>query len=184
MNAIFTELEQKTKKAIEHLKNELAKLRGGRAQASLLDSITAEYYGSRTPLIQLGMISVPEARQITIQVYDPSAVDAVEKAIFQSDLGLTPSREGNLIRINIPSLTSERRQALIKNINSRAEEERVTVRGFRREALEKAKKQLKDKSISEDDLKRIEKTVQEITDTATKHIDGLVTAKEKEIAEV
>ncbi len=177
-------LETKCKKSIEHFKRDIGRLRTGRASASLLDGLMVDYYGSQTPLIQLGMIAVPESRIITIQVYDPGAVDAVEKAIQQSELGLNPGRDGNLIRIVIPALTEERRKDLIKKLGKMGEETKVTVRNHRREAIDGLKAQEKDKKISEDDSRRLQDEIQKITDRYNKEIDTIVAVKEKEMMEV
>lgn len=180
----FKDLESKCKGTIEHFKKELGKMRTGRASSGLLEGITVEYYGSQVPLIQLGMINTPEPRLITIQVFDGSAVDAVEKAIKQSELGLNPSRDGSLIRLNIPPLNEERRKELIKKLHKVGEENRVTVRGHRRDAIDVLKKQEKAKEISEDDVRRGQDEIQKITDRYIAEVDAALQAKEKEMLEV
>ena len=178
------ELEDKCKKTLEHMKKDLSRMRTGRAHTSLLEGITVDYYGSQVPLMQMGMINAPEPRLITVQVYDAGAVEAVEKAIQTSELGLNPARDGGLLRINIPPLTEERRKDLVKKMHKTAEENRVTLRTHRRDAIDALKKQEKDKKISADDLKRGETEVQKIVDKYTKDIDTVLQAKEKEMMEV
>ena len=184
MSGKYNDLEGKCKKTAEHFKTDLGRLRGGRATTSLLAGVQVEYYGSRVPLIQLGMISAPEPRLLTIQVYDRGAVEAVEKAIQQSELGLNPSRDGSLVRIAIPALTEERRKDLIKKLHKMAEEAKVTIRNHRRESMDFLKKQEKDKAISADDLRRGSDDIQKITDKSTAEIDSLLQAKEKEMMDV
>lgn len=180
----FKDLENKCKGTMDHFKKELGRMRTGRASSGLLEGITVEYYGSQVPLIQLGMINTPEPRLITIQVFDGGAVDAVEKAIKQSDLGLNPSRDGSLIRLNIPPLNEERRKELIKKLHKAAEENRVTMRGHRRDAIDMLKKQEKSKEISEDDVRRGQDEIQKITDRYIAEIDVALQSKEKEMLEV
>lgn len=178
--ASVKELDDKCKKAVEHFRKELSKVRGGRATAALLDNVQVEYYGSSVPLIQMGLINTPEPRQITVQVYDASAVEAVEKAIRQSDLGLNPSRDGGLIRINIPPLTNERRTQFSKMVHKLAEEARISIRNLRREANDFLKKNEK----SEDLVRKGQDDIQKIIDKFIVEIDAAASAKEKEIAEV
>lgn len=178
------EFENNCKKSIEHLKKEMAKLRSGRASASLLDGVQVEYYGATVPLIQLGMINTPEPRVISIQVYDGSAVDSVEKAIRNSGLGLNPSRDGSTLRINIPALTNERRKELLKVLNGMKEDAKVGVRAHRREEMDVVKASVKNKDISEDEAKRAENEIQKITTKYESEIDVLVAAKEKEMSEI
>jgi ribosome recycling factor len=180
----FADLESKCKKSVEHFKKDLQRLRTGRATTSLLEGITAEYYGAQTPLIQLGMVNAPEPRLLTVQVYDGSAVEAVEKAIQQAELGLNPMREGTLIRIPVPALTEDRRKELVKKAHKMAEEMKVVIRNHRREAIDALKKQEKDKAISSDDVRRGTDEIQKITDKSTADVDQAVGAKEKEIMEV
>lgn len=177
-------IEDSCKKTIEHFKKDLSKLRTGRASASILEGIHVDYYGTSVPLIQLGLINTPEPRLITIQVYDPGAVDGVEKAIQQSDLGLSPGRDGSLIRLNIPSLTEERRKELVKKLHKMAEECRVTLRSHRRDAIDGLKKKEKDKAISEDEVHKGQEEVQKIIDRHAKEVDLAAAQKEKEIMEV
>lgn len=180
----YGDLDVKCKKTVEHFKVEISRLRTGRANTSLLEGIHVDYYGSHVPLIQMGMIGAPEPRLLTIQVYDASAVESVEKAILQSELGLNPMREGNLLRIAIPALNEERRKEFVKKLNKLAEENKIVLRNHRRDAIDDLKKQEKDKKISQDDLRRSQDDVQKITDKFIADIEQLSQAKEKEILEV
>jgi ribosome recycling factor len=184
MSTVFNAFEDSCKKTIEHFKKELGRMRTGRANGALLEGLMVDYYGSQVPLIQLGMINTPEPRLITVQVYDAGAVEAIEKAVMQADLGLTPNRDGSLIRMQIPALTEERRKDLIKKLHKTAEENRVVLRTHRRETLDVLKKQEKDKEISADDLRRGTEQVQKIVDKYIVDIDALLAAKEKEMMEV
>jgi len=177
-------VEKKSKGTIEHFKKELAKIRTGRASAGMLDGIQVDYYGSSVPILQLGLINTPESRLITVQVYDTGAVEAVEKAIRQADLGFNPSRDGGLIRINVPVLTEERRKALVKALHKTGEETKVAVRGHRRDAIDELKRLEKNKEISTDDVRRAQDEVQKITDKFTSEIDVILSAKDKELMEV
>jgi ribosome recycling factor len=177
-------LKQLCIKAVEHFKKELTRLRSGRASAALLDGIHVDYYGSSVPLIQLGMVNAPEPRMLTVQVYDSAAVESVEKAISKAELGLNPSREGTLIRINIPALNDERRKELIKKVHKMAEEVRVGLRNHRRDALESFKKRTKNKEISEDEARRGQDEVQKVLDKYIADVDAVANAKEKELVEV
>jgi ribosome recycling factor len=177
-------LKEQCEESIKHFKTELSRMRTGRAQSSLLEGIMVDYYGSPTSLIQLGMINAPEPRMITVQVYDQGAVEAVEKAIRQADLGLNPSRDGGLIRINIPSLTEDRRKELVKKLHKTSEEAKIAIRNHRRDQIDVLKKQEKEKKLSTDDLRRGQEEVQKLTDKYTADVDVLLQAKEKEITEV
>ena len=176
--------EIKMDKAVAALNNDFAAIRAGRANPAILDKVTVEYYGSPTPLAQVGTISVPEPRSIVIQPWDGSIVNEIEKAILKSDLGLTPNNDGKCIRLNFPPLTEERRKELAKSISKRGEDAKVAVRGVRRDALEGFKKQKKDGELTEDDLKGLENDIQKLTDKFVKEIDTIVANKEKEIMEV
>ena len=176
--------EMKMDKAVAALNTDFAAIRAGRANPAILDKITVEYYGSPTPLAQVGTISVPEPRSIVIQPWDGSIVNEIEKAILKSDLGLTPNNDGKCIRLNFPPLTEERRKELAKSISKRGEDAKVAVRGVRRDALEGFKKQKKDGELTEDDLKGLENDIQKLTDKFVKEIDTIVANKEKEIMEV
>ena len=180
----FSNLEAQCKKTAEHFKKELGRVRTGRANTSLLDGLHVEYYGSSVPLIQLGMVNAPEPRQLTIQVYDSNACEAIEKAIQQADLGVYPSRDGSTIRINFPATTEERRKEFVKTLHKSAEDERIVMRNHRRDAIDVLKKDEKAKKISADDLRKGQEEIQKITDRFIKEIDTMVAAKEKEIMEV
>ena len=184
MGSHFPELETKCKKTIEHLKHDLSRMRTGRASTALFEGIVVDYYGSQVPLQQLALLNAPEPRLVTIQAYDPGAVPSIEKAILASDLGLTPARDGNLIRINIPALTEERRKELIKKLHKMGEDTRVALRNNRRDAIEALKKREKAKEISEDDLRRGQEEIQKVADHYSKDVDSVLAAKEKEMMEV
>lgn len=176
--------EMKMDKAIVALKNDFAAIRAGRANPAILDKVTVEYYGVPTPLAQVGTISVPEPRTISIQPWDASILGDIEKAILKSDIGITPNNDGKGIRLNFPPLTEERRRELAKSISKRGEDAKVAVRGVRRDAIEGFKKQKKDGEITEDDLKSLETDIQKLTDKFVKEIENIVSAKDKEIMEV
>ncbi|WP_332690271.1 ribosome recycling factor [Halalkalibacter lacteus] len=176
--------EQRMAKAIEALNRELAKLRAGRANPALLDRVTVEYYGAETPLNQLATISVPEARLLLIQPFDKSSIANIERAIQMADLGLTPSNDGTVIRIQIPPLTEERRKDLVKLVKKSAEEAKVAVRNVRRDANDDLKKSQKDGEMTEDELRRSTDEVQKLTDKIIAQVDDVAEKKEKEIMEV
>ena len=152
MSDVIFEMAEKMEKSVDSFKNELSKIRTGRASISLLDGIHVDAYGSSLPINQVGTLTIPESRMIAIQPWDVQMVPAIEKAILKSDIGLTPMSDGKVIRLNIPQLTEERRRDLVKQVKKIAEEFRVAVRNVRREAIDILKKQKKDKEISEDDL--------------------------------
>lgn len=170
--------------AIEALKKEFAGIRTGRASLGILDGIVIDYYGTATPLQQLASLSIPESRQIAIQPWEQRIIPEIEKAILKSDLGLTPMNDGKLIRINIPTLTEERRKQLVKVVKKRAEETKVAVRNVRRDANEELKKAEKNEHISEDTVKKELDEIQKVTDSFVKKVDELLEHKEKEIMEV
>ena len=171
-------------KSVEHARGEFNTVRTGRASASLLDRIEVDYYGTPTPLKQLATINVPEPRMLTIAPYDASSIRSVEKAIQESDLGLTPSNDGKLIRLPIPQLTEERRKELVKVVRNLAEEHRVAVREIRRDAMRHLKELVDNGEVGADDEHRAEGRVQELTDEHTKQIDELLKHKEAEVMEV
>lgn len=181
---IILEMKKKISKSLDALNHEFAGLRTGRASVAILDHVKVEYYGNLTPLSQVATLSVPESRTITIQPWDPSQIHPIEKAILASGLGLTPSNDGKVIRINIPQLTSERRKELIKVAKKYTEDCKVSIRNIRRDANEDAKKLEKDKGISQDDLKKIQHEIQDITDKHVAKADELLARKEAEIMEV
>lgn len=170
--------------AVEVLNRELSGLRTGRASVNLLDSIKVDAYGSPTPINQIGNINVPEARMITVQVWDNSMIKSVEKAIRDAGLGLNPAVDGQLVRIPLPQLNEERRQELTKIAAKYAEEARISVRNVRRDAMEALKKSEKDGDISEDEHRRLADEVQKVTDTHIKKIDDVLASKQKDIMQV
>lgn len=184
LSDITREFKERAAKSLEALHHELDGLRTGRASLSIFDHVKVDYYGTPTPIRQLATFAVPESRLITIQPWDVSQISALEKAIMSSDLGLNPSNDGKIIRINIPQLTEERRKDLVKIAKKYGEESKVSIRNARRDANEAAKKLEKDKAISQDDLKKLEKDIQDLTDRNTKAVDEIVAAKEVEIMEV
>jgi ribosome recycling factor len=181
---VLKEADEKMKKAVVANSHELAAVRTGRASGAILEHLMINYYGSGTPLNQVATISAPEAQLVVVQPWDKTALEAVEKAIMQSDLGLTPSNDGNVIRVPFPPLSEERRKDLVKHVKKLAEEGRIAVRNIRRDANEKLKHLEKDHEISEDDGKRAHDQCQKMTDKHIVEIDALLTAKESEIMEV
>lgn len=184
IESMYQETKESMKKAIDALKNELKKIRTGRASLSILDDIRVDYYGTPTLLNQMASLSTPESRLIVIQPWDASVIKDVEKAILKSDLGLTPSNDGKLIRITIPQLTEERRKQLVKVIYKKGEEHKVSVRNVRRDANDLLKSLKKDGEISEDEAFKAQDQVQKITDEYIKLIDDVCKEKEKEILEI
>ena len=176
--------ERRMKKAVEVAQHDYAALRTGRANALILEGIKVDYYGTPTPINQVAGISAPEPRQLLISPWDRNALEPIVKAIQSSDLGLVPQSDGNVIRLNIPYLTEERRKELIKQLHKKAEEHKVAVRNVRRDANEHLKAQEKSSEISEDDLKRAENEVQKLTDKHIAEVDKLTATKETELKEV
>nr|WP_247605267.1 ribosome recycling factor [Providencia rettgeri] len=170
-------------KSLEAFKNQISKVRTGRASPSLLDGISVEYYGSATPLRQLANVTVEDSRTLAISVFDRSMSPAIEKAIMASDLGLNPSSAGTVIRVPLPPLTEERRKDLIKVVRGEAEQGRIAVRNVRRDANDKVKALLKDKEISEDDERRSQDDIQKLTDSYIKKVDEALAQKEAELME-
>lgn len=181
---MYEELKAKMNKAITAMENDFAGIRAGRANPAILDRITVDYYGTATPLAQVGTISVPDPRQLLIQPWDASILHDIEKAILASDLGLTPNNDGRGIRLNFPAPTEERRKELSKSVSKRAEEAKVVVRNARRDTLDAFKAQKKNGEITEDDLKGAETDIQKITDQYIKDIDSLADKKTAEIMEI
>jgi len=177
MEEIFKSTEEDMKKAVQYFKNEIAGLRTGRASTALVEEIKVDYYGSKVPIKQLASVSVPEANQIVLQVWDKGAVDLVEKAIIEN-LNLTPQKQGNLLRLTLPPLTEERRRELVRMLHKMAEEARVAVRNIRRDAKELIEDQ---EGVSEDEIKRALERLQKLTDKYIEEINHLTEAKEKEI---
>ncbi|MFN2298125.1 MAG: ribosome recycling factor [Anaerolineales bacterium] len=178
------EAENKMKSADKSLEESLATLRTGRASPTLVEKITVEYYDVPTPLMQLATISAPEPRLLAIKPFDPTSIKAIEKGILASDLGLTPSNDGKIIRLSIPALTEERRKELVKIVHHRAEETRIAIRNVRRDTQNDLREYEKEKAISEDELHRGEEDLQKITDRHIEQVDQAVERKEKEIMEV
>lgn len=176
--------EEKMVKSIDVLGEQFSTIRAGRANASVLDRIQVEYYGSPAALNAVGNISTPDPRTIVIQPWDASILKAIEKAIQSSDLGINPQNDGKVIRLSFPQLTEERRRELIKNVKKYAEDCKIAIRNIRRDAMEDYKNQKKKSEITEDDLKDLEKDIQELTDKKIKDIDKLAAEKEKELLTV
>jgi ribosome recycling factor len=172
------------RKSVESTRGELATVRTGRASPHLLDRIQVDYYGTQTPLKQLANIATTEARLLTLTPYDKSQISAIEKAILESDVGLTPSSDGNVIRLQIPELTEERRKEMVKVVHGVAEEGRVAVRNIRRDVMHDLRELKKEGEVGEDDERRAEGELQKLTDEATGQIDALLKGKEEEILEV
>jgi ribosome recycling factor len=184
VNDVIKESDGKMKKAFEAMKRDMGTVRTGRASTALVDGLRIDYYGSSTPLMQLASVTVPEPRMLVIQPWDASAIREIEKAITASDLGLTPQNDGKVVRLSIPHLTDERRRDLTKAVKKTAEDYRVEIRNIRRDAKELLEGSEKKHEISEDDLRRGLKEIQDLTDRAIKEIDRILEAKEKEIQEV
>jgi ribosome recycling factor len=184
LEKIIRETEDKMKKAVEFTRQELSKLRSGKATVALLDDVRIDYYGQKLPIAQVGTVSTPDAHLITVQPWDKSIVGDIEKAILAANVGLTPSSDGTVIRLPVPALTEERRKELVKVARKFAEEGRITIRNIRRDSNEHLKKAEKDEHVSVDEGKRGETEVQKITDKYIKHLDEILNIKEKEIMEV
>ncbi|MDJ0666512.1 MAG: ribosome recycling factor [Desulfobacterales bacterium] len=183
LDDIYQDTRESMDKTIASLNSELSRVRTGRANLSLLDGIRVDYYGTLTPLNQMASLSVPESRLITIQPWDATVIKEIEKAILKSDLGLTPSNDGKIIRIAIPPLTEERRKQLAKSVHKTCEEHKIAIRNLRRDANEMLKSLKKDGDISEDDAFKGQDQVQKITDEFIAQIDSIYKDKEKEILE-
>ena len=179
--SIFSEAKNKMDKAIEHYKKELSSIRTGRASSSILNPVKVDYYGTPTPLNNIANITIPESQLISIQPFDPSSLELIEKAISDADLGLTPNNDGNVIRLNIPSLTQERRKDLVKQVHKIIEDGRIAIRNIRRDANDQFKKLQKSHDLSEDNLKRALDNIQEITDTYIATLNQIQDSKENEI---
>ena len=188
MSADLTDLKSKTKagmdKAIESLRRDLSRVRTGRASLAILDDVRVDYYGTPTPLNQVGSLAVPEPRLITIQTWEKKLIPEIERAIQKADLGINPTNDGIIIRLAFPALTEERRKEMVKQVRKMGEEGKIAVRNARRDANEALKKLLKDKAVSEDDEKRGEKEIQDLTDDYVARIDKVIADKEKELMEI
>ncbi len=183
LDSTYSETRERMGKSIDALENELKRVRTGRASLNILDGIRVDYYGTQTPLSQMASLSVPESRLIVIQPWDATVIKDIEKALLKSDLGLTPSSDGKLVRLAIPPLTEERRKELVKIISKMCEDHKVAVRNIRRDSNEFLKMAKKEGDISEDDLFKGQDMIQEITDGFIKRIDEIFKDKEKEILE-
>jgi ribosome recycling factor len=177
-------LSDQIKKTLDSMKQNLSKIRTGRASPAMLDQVKVSYYGTPTPLAQCAAVAVPEPRLITVKPWDKSILKDIEKAIHEANLGMTPQNDGEIIRLPIPPLTEQRRKEIAKQVKATGEEFKVTIRNERRDANEKLKTLLKDKKITEDENKRAQDSVQKETDAGIKQVDDLVGKKEKEVLEV
>ncbi len=181
INELFVDVKDRMNKAVEHYRHEVSTIRTGRASTNILDVVKVDYYGTPTPLNNIAHVTVPEGQLIVIQPFDPSSLEIIEKAIMSSDVGLTPNNDGSVIRLNIPSLTEERRKELVKVVHKIIEEGRVAVRNIRRDANDLLKKSEKDHDLSEDNLRRATDNIQEMTDEYIKNLNQIQDAKEKDI---
>ena len=181
INELFVDVKDRMNKAVEHYRHEVSTIRTGRASANILDVVRVDYYGTPTPLNNIAHVTVPEGQLIVIQPFDPSSLEFIEKAIMSSDVGLTPNNDGSVIRLNIPTLTEERRKDLVKVVHKIIEEGRVAVRNIRRDANDLLKKSEKDNDLSEDNLRRATDNIQEMTDEHIKNLNQIQEAKEKDI---
>lgn len=184
LNEIKKNAQNRMNKSVEAFRHDLTKLRTGRATTALVDHLKVNYYGSDMPLTQVATVSVSDARSLTITPWEKGMVAAVEKAILASDLGLTPNTAGTVIRINLPPLTEERRKELSKHVHAEGENAKVAIRNVRRDAIQQVKELLKDKQVTEDDVRRSEDEIQKLTDKAVKDVDDVVKAKEQELMAV
>jgi len=182
--AIYSPIEEKMKKTLNVLKEELATIRAGRANPAILDKIMIDYYGVPTKISQVGNVSIPEARVLLIQPWDAKTLKDIEKEIQKSDIGINPNNDGKVIRLVFPELSEERRKDLVKGIKKKGEDAKVAIRSIRRDGIEEFKVQKKNSEITEDDLKDIENDIQKLTDKNIEEIDKIVVNKEKEIMEV
>jgi len=181
---LIADAGERMTKSVESTRNEFGTVRTGRASPGLLDRIVVDYYGAATPLKQLATINVPEARLLTVQPYDQASIKAIEKAIMESDVGLTPSNDGRIIRLSIPELNEERRRELVKVVRGLAEDGRVSVRNVRRDIMHDLKSLKDDGDVGADDERRGEQELQKLTDSRIAELEGLLKAKEEEILEV
>ncbi len=181
---MFDDVKKRMEKSIAALKSELATIRTGRANAAILDHVRVEYYGSEVPVNQVGNISVPEPRMLVITPWEKSVLKDIEKAILASDLGLTPTNDGEVIRIVLPELTEERRKELVKLARQAGEKAKVSIRNIRRDANDEVKRQVKEEGLSEDESKRMQERIQKITDDFIAEVDRIIEHKEEEILTV
>ena len=181
---VMEETRERMTKALEHVKSEFASVRTGRANSALVEGIMVDYYGAETPLRQLANFSVPEPRLLVVSPFDKGAMAAIEKAIQNADLGLTPSNDGQIIRLGFPSLTEERRKAFVKLVKSKAEEGKVALRSVRRHARQELENLEKEHGLSKDEIERLEKVLDKMTQDEVAAVDGLLASKEQELLEV
>ena len=181
---VLADMKSTMEKTLNVLKNEFQKVRTGRASTSILDGVKVDYYGNSSSISQVATLAVPEPRTITIAPWEAKIIPAIEKAILNANIGLTPSNDGKVIRLNLPPLTEERRKEIVKELKKKAEDDKVALRNIRRDAIDKLKKLEKDKQVTEDELKRYEKEVQDTTKSFEAKIDEAVLHKEKEVLEV
>ncbi|MBK5274832.1 MAG: ribosome recycling factor [Desulfuromonadales bacterium] len=181
---VLDDMKVHMEKTLGVLKNEFQKVRTGRASTSILDGLKVDYYGNASSISQVATLAVPEPRTITISPWEAKIIPAIEKAILNANIGLTPSNDGRTIRLNLPPLTEDRRREIVKDLKKKAEEDKVALRNIRRDAIDKLKKLEKDKAITEDDLKKNEKDVQDVTKSFEAKVDEAVAHKEKEVMEV
>ncbi|HIJ96323.1 MAG TPA: ribosome recycling factor [Desulfuromonadales bacterium] len=181
---VLQDMKAHMEKTMGVLKNEFQKIRTGRATTGVLDSVTVDYYGNTSSISQVATLAIPEARTITITPWEPKMIAPIEKAILNANIGLTPSNDGKTIRLNLPPLTEERRKEIVKGLKKMAEDDKIAIRNIRRDAIDKLKKLEKDKAITEDELKKGEKEVQDLTKSFETKIDEAVAHKEKEVLEV
>jgi len=181
---IKTKLNEQMTKSLKSLQTQFLKVRTGRANANVLDGVSVDYYGTPTPIAQVGQISTPEARLLQIQPFDKTLISEIEKAIINANLGLNPGNDGNLIRIQFPALTEETRKDLVKQVKKLGEDAKISIRNGRRDQNEIVKKAEKDKDITEDDVKKFTDDIQKVTDSFIKQVDELVSGKEKELMTV
>lgn len=182
--SILTDMKSHMEKTVAVLKNEFHKIRTGRASTAVLDNVKIDYYGNPTSISQVATLAIPEPRLITISPWEAKLIPAIEKAIFNANIGLTPSNDGRSIRLSLPPLTEERRKEIVKDLKKKGEDDKVALRNIRRDALDRLKKLEKDKAITEDELKKLEKDVQDSTKSFEQKVDEAVANKEKEVMEV
>lgn len=184
MKKVIDDMKAKMEKSIDVLDSEYKKLRAGRANPAVLDKVSVDYYGAPTPINQLAVVNVPEARTLTVQPWDASTLKAIERAINEADIGINPQNDGKLIRLVFPPLTEERRKDLAKDVHKMGEDSKVAIRSIRRDAVDKLKTMKKNSEITEDDQKQGEKKIQDLTDKYCKQIDTMSADKTKEIMEI
>lgn len=184
MKKVIDDMKAKMEKSLDVLDSEYKKLRAGRANPAVLDKVTVDYYGAPTPINQLAVVNVPEARTLTVQPWDASTLKSIERAINEADIGINPQNDGKIIRLVFPPLTEERRKDLAKDVHKMAEDSKVAIRSIRRDAVDKLKTMKKNSEITEDDQKQGEKKIQDLTDKYCKQIDTMGADKTKEIMEI